>query len=881
MTNETIEVRDWVPPSPEELAAEIPGLRVDQLVTQGGMAAIYVACQISLERYVAIKVLAPAMQQTPEGYEQFANEARLLAQLHEQSVVAVHDFGRTESGWTYMVMEWLDGISLAAWMKNEPDLERRKSACAQLCDAISTVHAKGIIHGDLKPDNALIIEDDKLKLIDFGIAMRAGQGQGSDVRWGTPPYTAPEASDFSRPLDEKSDLYSLAVVIWEVLTGSSPGDGSGKSPEPHIAEILLNHLSELPEERTASLAYLQTALLLNSKAAAPMLSTTMVGAPEKKGMTFGRFLVAAVVMVGTMVLVKKMSEPDDGPSLSPPKLAEASAVPEPVVPPIKEADPEPEPEPETVVVALGPTETPVVPEIIMDPDLIFTEVVRDSAMASAKPDPVIDPEPEPEAEIEAPPRVSVEAQKIVAMYVAALEREETAEKDPAVAAKISAEIDRVSQSPAAAELQADDPPVLMKFKPILAGQLKKLAEDEMPEASIFWQVDDMAELYINGTKVEEDGFAWAHHDNYRKIHYVQAKLKAGDVIAFKLIDTGNEESFLAAVFCGSRFLFGTDLSWQASLDLNPKPEWYGNMELEAEPASMRKDNPGKDFRRWVNVERLESRTVSIWGSGGRNSAVRKQLTAEDLKNLRPLPELITKPVSGQPSSESLLFENSLGMRFVPLPGGGMMCKTETRHQDYERFMKESTHVSEGKTRSVVSKWESSHRTWFANAQDTDKDCPVVLVNLRDAQAFCVWLTEREQRNGWISGNARYAVPLIDQYKRAWGSGIYPWGSEWPPPEGVANLPGTEADEVKEPFKMAESDWSDAWPSLAPGDALTPNEFGFSGLVGNVWEHLATGDMVGGSWAEGTREQCMKGKITPVETEMRHDHLGFRCVLLFD
>ena len=210
-----------------------------------------------------------------------------------------------------------------------------------------------------------------------------------------------------------------------------------------------------------------------------------------------------------------------------------------------------------------------------------------------------------------------------------------------------------------------------------------------------------------------------------------------------------------------------------------------------------------------------------------------------------------------------------------------MCKTETRIQDYERFMKESTHVSEGKSKSVVSEWDSTHRTWFADELNTGKDCPVVFVNLRDAQAFCVWLTEREQRKGWIGANARYSVPLIDHYKRAWGSGVYPWGSEWPPPAGGANLPGAEADEVKESFKMAESEWSDAWRSLAPVQALTPNELGISGLVGNVWEHLATGDMVGGSWAEGTREQCMKGKITPVEMEMRMDHLGFRCVLLFD
>jgi len=216
-------------PSLEELAALLPQYRFESLLAEGGMGAVYRAEQVSLGRPVAIKILPRSLTADVTYREQFKSEARLMGALNYPHIVNIHDFG--EAGDVlYIVMELLEGTNLFQRMRGEP-LKQPEivKVMGQVCDALTAAHHKGVIHRDVKPENIFIEPGLRVKLGDFGIARqrRAGadtapQAAVTGVRLGTPEYAAPELFDFSRQIDYRADIFSLGVVLYELLTGTRP-----------------------------------------------------------------------------------------------------------------------------------------------------------------------------------------------------------------------------------------------------------------------------------------------------------------------------------------------------------------------------------------------------------------------------------------------------------------------------------------------------------------------------------------------------------------------------------------------------------------------------------------------------------------------------------
>lgn len=191
----------------------------------GGMAVVYQARDLMLERTVAVKVLREAYSVDPAFRHRFREEAKAVANLSHPNIVTVHDFGlHTEQ--LFIVMEFVPGTDLKAIFKQRGRLEIGEvvSLLRQACEGIGYAHKAGLVHCDVKPQNLLVMPDGRLKVVDFGIARALATivpEEQSEVVWGSPKYFSPEQARGRNPTPA-SDVYSLGVVLYEALTGIVP-----------------------------------------------------------------------------------------------------------------------------------------------------------------------------------------------------------------------------------------------------------------------------------------------------------------------------------------------------------------------------------------------------------------------------------------------------------------------------------------------------------------------------------------------------------------------------------------------------------------------------------------------------------------------------------
>jgi predicted Ser/Thr protein kinase len=250
----------FVPPPVAEIAQLFPQLEILRLIGQGGMGAVYKARQPSLDRFVALKVLPPAVGSDPGFAERFNREARALARLNHPNIVAVHDFGKA-GPLHYLLMEFVDGTNLReVEQAGKLTPEQALAIVPQICEGLQFAHNEGIVHRDIKPENLLLDKKGRVKITDFGIAKMVGIGGGQQTLTGakdvvgTPHYMAPEQIEHPLAVDHRADIYSLGVVFYEMLTGELPlGKFQPPSKKVHVDvrldEVVLHTLEKEPERR--------------------------------------------------------------------------------------------------------------------------------------------------------------------------------------------------------------------------------------------------------------------------------------------------------------------------------------------------------------------------------------------------------------------------------------------------------------------------------------------------------------------------------------------------------------------------------------------------------------------------------------------------------
>ena len=225
-----------------ETGEQIDHYRIDSHVAESGMASIFRATDLRSGSEVALKIPHPAMESDPNLYDRFSREEEIGAVLDHPNVMRT--FPNRDRSRVYMVMEWVPGRLLRNILAENGKLpqERAIHIALGILDALEYIHKHGVVHRDLKPENIMVDEQDNVKLIDFGIASKEGAKRltytGFSQALGTPDYISPEQVKGKRG-DQRSDLYAMGVMLYEMLSGRTPF--SGPSPLAVMNDRLINH----------------------------------------------------------------------------------------------------------------------------------------------------------------------------------------------------------------------------------------------------------------------------------------------------------------------------------------------------------------------------------------------------------------------------------------------------------------------------------------------------------------------------------------------------------------------------------------------------------------------------------------------------------------
>jgi tRNA A-37 threonylcarbamoyl transferase component Bud32 len=299
------------PLKPEELEPHFPQLEILECLGRGGMGVVYKARQKSLNRLVALKLLAPERAGDAKFAIRFAREAQALATLSHPHIVTIHDFGQA-GGFYFLLMEFIDGVNLRQAMKAgrfTPD--QALAIVPPVCEALQYAHEHGIVHRDIKPENLLLDKTGRVKIADFGIAkiidldeaVEAPREDSRTTMAGTPAYAAPEQQ--GGQADHRADIYSLGVVLYELLTGELPGKNLAPPSQRvqidvRLDEVVLRALETQPELRYATAAEFRTRLqtFATRRKPSPPPSTSRVAAAFAAVWTLTAFPIVSYVVDG-------------------------------------------------------------------------------------------------------------------------------------------------------------------------------------------------------------------------------------------------------------------------------------------------------------------------------------------------------------------------------------------------------------------------------------------------------------------------------------------------------------------------------------------------------------------------------------------------------
>jgi serine/threonine protein kinase len=256
---------------------------------EGGMGTVFLAEHPVIGSKVALKAIHPEFARSPEVVSRFVNEARAVNQIGHDHIIDIHDFGNTPAGDFYFIMEFLNGEMLSDQRGRQVVFSpaRALNIVAQIADALAASHERGVIHRDLKPDNIFLItrdaKPDFVKVLDFGLAKLTNESgtvraytTDAGIILGTPYYMSPEQCEGRAELDHRTDVYSLGVILFEMLTGQVPFAGEG------FGEVMAKHISLPPPAARRFVPNLPIAL-------DAILNRALAKHPDARFQTMGEF----------------------------------------------------------------------------------------------------------------------------------------------------------------------------------------------------------------------------------------------------------------------------------------------------------------------------------------------------------------------------------------------------------------------------------------------------------------------------------------------------------------------------------------------------------------------------------------------------------------
>ncbi len=396
----------FLAPAPEDLAPFFPGYEIHGLIATGGMGAVYLALQKSLERLVAIKILPQEFTTDTAFCAGFEAEAKAMARLNHPNLIGVYDFGEI-NGMLFIIMEYVPGKSLyhSAHGLAIDSLEVIRLVSG-ICAGLAHAHSHGIIHRDIKPSNILLDQAAEPKIGDFGLAHPIGRtievGEGI---FGTPHYTAPEVVNTPQSVDYRADIFSVGVLLHELLTGRLPADDPRPASviipcDPRFDAIIRRATDPMPTRRYNSAAEIANDLrsIAPSPGHRPGPATHNPGPPRavpgrtkaktrpKKSSSLPQILLlllTCVIAAAAYQYFAPRPSKKAARTVTPPPVAHVTPTPTPPPAPAPEVTPAVTPAP---VAEVTPSELPeATPDIMLDPDTTPAPDAAPDAAADVKP----------------------------------------------------------------------------------------------------------------------------------------------------------------------------------------------------------------------------------------------------------------------------------------------------------------------------------------------------------------------------------------------------------------------------------------------------------------------------------------------------------------
>ncbi len=884
----------WEPPTAEELAPHFPQYEVLSILGRGGMGAVYLARQISLNRLVAIKILPADLGDSDMDFaERFKNEAQAMAQLSHPGIVAVFDFGETANGLLYIVMEYIDGTDVQQMVTQQGRLHsaHAMAVTAHVCDALAYAHSRGIIHRDIKPSNIMVSNDGVVKVADFGLAKmsqdgKAGITQGN-VAMGTLHFMAPESLTLGTTVDQRADIYAVGVMLYQMLTGKLP-QGLFEMPSLQVPGLDPRYdgivAKALREDR--AVRYQQASEL--------------------------RHDLDAIL---TQPVVKVKPEADQAPAAVPPPAAKPQR---PAGQPYRTI-PRSAPAPPGKKSSTG---------LILGGVTLLIAAIAGYLLFGSKGGTATEPA---KASKDAPFVNSLGMKFVPVPDTNVLFCiHETRYKDYAAYASEVQGVDgswknQTSDGYAITERNEDHPVARVnwedaqKFCAWLSkkeGKLYRLPSDAEWSIAVGigriekWKADttpatvfkDQNEFPWGETKDEAGNYS----DESRK-----AKAPRGGATYIENYDDNFPTTAPVMSFKPNKLgiydLGGNVSEWCE--------DWYDNAQKDrvlrggswiggkhAGQMSSFRAPRAPELRYYYDGTAVGGfRVVLVPGAAPAVAVLAPPPLTPAIPPLNPATTsqpTASKPPRTAPSGDPAKatkdqpFVNTLGMKFVPVPGTKVLfCIHETRYQDYAAYA--------AVTSGVDQKWEDQSVEGLTPTENKESH-PVMRVGWNDSQNFCAWLSKKEGKTYRLPTDREWSIAVGIGRDEKWEPDTlpttvasnytgFPWGADFPPPADVPN--GNYSDASRKAKWPDRADWefldnyNDGFPATAPVMSYQPNHLGIFDMGGNVWEWVEDLDagqkdrlMRGASFGNTKLHHLHSAHRARYKPYTRDSYFGFRCVL---
>jgi serine/threonine protein kinase len=839
---------------------------------RGAMGITYKAFDTSLRCNVALKVISGSLLEDETVAERFLREARSAAQLRHRNVASVFHLGRHGNRYFY-AMEFIDGETVDALVKRSGPLEClfALDIAQQVASALIAAEKQHVVHRDIKPSNLMLVREGDgeilVKVIDFGLARSAVMQSttAGDITSGgfvgTPYFASPEQLD-RQTEDIRSDIYSLGVTLWYMLTGKPTFTGS-------VASVIAQHLDKPPPFEALAILPVEVVALLRK-----MLEKDR----EQRIQTPAELRVELKSCVERLRRLRTPEKPPSGTDWNFDTIALSTA---------NTAALRPE-------VGWQLKERYRLIEDINPANPQHTFHAEDMISRTRVIVRIFHAEPEVLGQIEDEAKRIQTAANPNFLKVFALEREKN----------FSFAVLEWLEGFALVDLLRARRALTLRETRMLLKQIAP-AVDGARAANLTLEMN-LRDILVHFP----EGFAEPAADVV-----LHCPLDEWPAFVVKLDAMGKAKELEAsATWTGERPVVGSKTQHHDVIQLGIVTYELLAVSSVRAPATQG-PSPGEEAPPPSSARGAKDYTLPII------LAVVAGLAAAGLLWIflanspvpnsppvaaTPQPTVAKTAVARSPPQPGQAWTNTLEMRFVPL-GNIHVAVWQTRVRDFTTFAEATNYDAVGGMSSAVvaNGFKLNTMSWKNPGFAQTPEHPVVGVSWEDANQFCAWLTRKERNEGALTAFQSYRMPTDLEWSEIVGltheqgatpeersgkiKGVYPWGSFFPPPNDSANYAGSESRADAPENWAVIAGFHDGFPRTAPVSAFRPNAHGLYCLGGNVWEWCVDKynrtmnwrTLRGGSWATSRAEETLSSYRRGYDPLFRSDEVGFRCVIASD